>query len=491
MTDDKSVRTTREPPVGDEGHIGPQSNTHNGRGGGEHFGHSRTSLGSFVADNDHVTLVDEAVFKPFEHQFFRIEYPSSSGKDESFFSRDLGHCTIRAEVATHDADVSRFFEGLIDGLNDALTCSKAGECFQVFGNRLAGDGHTGAVKQSVFEQVLHHGGGSTNMMQIFHDVFAAGLEIRDVGDSIADRLKVINREGDIDRTCHGDQVQDRIRRSAGCHNEDHRIFKGGTGHDVAGLQIHFEQLMDRLTRCDAFPQLQGIFGRDRRAVGEGHPHGFNRRGHGVGGIHAAASTRSWAAMFDDRLSFFVGDLSGNVLAITLKSRNNVKFWMQGDATGLDGSAVDHECRTIQSSHRHDAAGHVFIAAGDGNIGIVPLCGHDGFDAVRDDVARLQRVRHAVGPHGDPVADPDRIEPHPPEACGIDPLFDFFSKLVEVHIARVAVVPDAGNPDLCLIHVFTGHAGGVEHGLRGPLRTGLSDSGAVFVELRHLWFSPSK
>ena len=64
-----------------------------------------------------------------------------------------------------------------------------------------------------------------------------------------------------------------------------------------------------------------------------------------------------------------------------------------------------------------------------------------------------------------------------------PSFTFVGEVVEVHVAGVAFVPDAGDADLRLVHVVFGQAGGVEHGLRRALGFGLGDDAAVAVQDR--------
>ena len=77
----------------------------------------------------------------------------------------------------------------------------------------------------------------------------------------------------------------------------------------------------------------------------------------------------------------------------------------------------------------------------------PLRAHDRLDAVGDEVARLQREGHAVGAHGDPVRDADRVEPKPDHARVGDAGLDLGGEVQEVHVAGVALVPDRRNPDL--------------------------------------------
>ena len=53
--------------------------------------------------------------------------------------------------------------------------------------------------------------------------------------------------------------------------------------------------------------------------------------------------------------------------------------------------------------------------------------------------------------------------------------------IEVHVARVALVPHAADADLRLLQIHVGQADAVEHRLRRALAAGLSDARRVFVE----------
>lgn len=63
-----------------------------------------------------------------------------------------------------------------------------------------------------------------------------------------------------------------------------------------------------------------------------------------------------------------------------------------------------------------------------------LCAlHMVLDAVGDQVARRQRVEHAVVTHGDAVVDGDRVEFGGEAAFAFDPLLDLLPDLVKVHM----------------------------------------------------------
>src|SRR5690606_34085082 len=82
-----------------------------------------------------------------------------------------------------------------------------------------------------------------------------------------------------------------------------------------------------------------------------------------------------------------------------------------------------------------------------------------------------------------IADADGVEPHAYKSRGLDTLFDFGGQVIEVHVAGIPLVPDAGDADLRLVHVLACEAGAIEHGLTGTLALGLRDSRTVLVE-RH-------
>lgn len=125
--------------------------------------------------------------------------------------------------------------------------------------------------------------------------------------------------------------------------------------------------------------------------------------------------------------------------------------------------------------------YILVTTGDGDIPIIPLRTHNSLNTIRDQIPRLQAVTHPSGPHRNRIAHPDRIKPKPNHSTLPHPLFHGLGQAQQVHVARVAFVPDGGNPYLGLSHVLIGEAHAVQDGLGPALGLGFGDLGAVFVE----------
>lgn len=82
---------------------------------------------------------------------------------------------------------------------------------------------------------------------------------------------------------------------------------------------------------------------------------------------------------------------------------------------------------------HDT-GHVFVAARDDDHAVKVVAAGCGLDLVCDEVAGLERVRHAAGAHADAVADADGAKLVAYDARGRERCFDFLAQAEEVLVA---------------------------------------------------------
>ena len=155
----------------------------------------------------------------------------------------------------------------------------------------------------------------------------------------------------------------------------------------------------------------------RGAVGQGHAERFDRGGHGVGGVHAAAGARA-----GNRGRSISSSPSPVIFPVACApTASNTETMSRRCVPGQNGAAIDEDGRTIQARHGHRAAGHVLVATADGDEAVEARGTHDGFDGIGDDFARDERVFHAFGAHGDAVGDGDGVEEHALAARRVAPL----------------------------------------------------------------------
>src|SRR5258708_32489552 len=141
---------------------------------------------------------------------------------------------------------------------------------QVFRQGLSGDGEAMAVQQSFLQEVSHYGGDASVLVQVLHEVFAAGFEVRQYRDLIADSLEVVLCKGDVYASGHGDQVEYGIGASAQDHDHGDGVLEGFAGHDIFGLNIFFQEDADGCSGVQAFFFL--FFAEVGVGRGEGEAH---------------------------------------------------------------------------------------------------------------------------------------------------------------------------------------------------------------------------
>lgn len=102
---------------------------------------------------------------------------------------------------------------------------------------------------------------------------------------------------------------------------------------------------------------------------------------GVGGVHSTAGSGTGARVTDNVLALSLGNGSGEVGSVGLESGDDVEgSLVAGGCTGLDGASVDHDGGAIDATHGDQASGHVLVASGEGDVGVIPLSAHDLFES---------------------------------------------------------------------------------------------------------------
>mmetsp|Transcript_19025 Transcript_19025/g.55228 ORF Transcript_19025/g.55228 Transcript_19025/m.55228 type:complete len:332 (-) Transcript_19025:468-1463(-) len=327
----------------------------------------------------------------------------------------------------------RLLDGIVEGTDNVLSLGQSGmiEIGQILGVSLARDGHLISIEQIVVDEEFDHAGRAANVLNVFHDVFSRGLEVGEERGLVGNALKVIQGNGNVGilaRPRHGDEMKNGVGRSSRHHDHRNGILEGGLGHDIPRLNILLQQILHGLPGLDALLPLLLRIGGGRRRKRQTHPQGLNGRRHGVGRIHPPARAGSRAGMLKYLLPFVLGDLVVHEFAVRLKGRHDIEsFPVGGLLPGPNGPAVNHDGRTIQSRHGHDASRHVLVASRQRDESVVPLSSHGRLDRIGDEIAGLEGEAHALGAHGNAVGHAHGVETISDEVGRGDPLLDRFGQ----------------------------------------------------------------
>ena len=127
--------------------------------------------------------------------------------------------------------------------------------------------------------------------------------------------------------------------------------------------------------------------------------------------HSSACSSTGTSVPDRVVSLLLGLFSLTflqVLPVRLESRDNVELF-SSTLTGFDGTSVDHETGSVQSSKGHEGSGHVLVTTGYDDHSIEPMTTGGGLDLIGDEITGLQRVAHSECSHGDSIGYTDGTE----------------------------------------------------------------------------------
>ena len=496
VTDDEAVGAAAEASIGDEGDVFSEAFAHDCAGRGEHFAHSGTTDGAFVADDDDMAFFDPAIEDGGEGGLFVFEDDGFARKGEAFFATDFGDRSTGGEVSVEDHEVAVAFDGVIEGANDFLALGIGFYAFEIFGDGFASDRHALAVEETGVEESAEERADPADGDEFAHQEASAGFEIGEHGDAGADAGEVIEVESHPGGVGHGEKMEDGVGGAAEGDDHSDGVFEGLFGHDVEGTNAPFDEVENRDPSGASIGGFGGGGGVLGGAIGEGHPEGFDGAGHGVGGIHSSAGAGAGDGIFLDEGEFAIVEFAVGVFADGFEAADDVEIFIgealasvaaeasfgedPGDAPGENCATVDEDAGAVEARHGDDTGGHIFVATADGDEAIEAFAAHDRFDGIGDDLAGNEGILHAFGAHGDAIGNGDGSEDHPFGAGGIGPGFGLAGEAIDVHIARGDHRPGAGDADLGFFKVFASKADGVKHGAAGGTFGAIDDEFGVFA-----------
>ena len=131
--------------------------------------------------------------------------------------------------------------------------------------------------------------------------------------------------------------------------------------------------------------------------------------------------------------------------------------------GLHRAAGNENGRDVDTHRGHQHARRDLVAVGDAHHGVGAVGVDHVLHGVGDQVARWQRVEHAVVPHGDAVVDGDGVEFLGDTAGGFDRTGHQLADVLEVDVARYELGEGVHYRDDRFAEVAVLHAGGAPQG----------------------------
>ncbi|CAB4823566.1 unannotated protein [freshwater metagenome] len=332
---------------------------------------------------------------------------------------------------------------------------------EIFRNCFSRHRETRAVQKPLGEEVLHDSRRTAHPIDILHQVAATRLKVGKKRDAVADELNVVERERDAGRARDGDKMQRRIGRSTQGHHHRERVRKCRGREDHAGGDLTLKQQAHRDTGACALFRFSWIRGGCGGTVRQRESKRFGCSRHRVCGVHATTCARPRTGVPDHGVHGCLAACTSKKLSIALEHRRDVEP-LSRVRPSKGCPAKHHQRWTVKSRHRDQTSRHVLVAAGNGNESIVPLRTHDGLNRVCDQVTRWKRVAHPIRSHRNAIAHTNRVEAHANHASRLNTALDRLAQRQQVHVARIALEPGAGNSHLRLIEVGLGEPSGEEH-----------------------------
>src|SRR5690554_1914530 len=500
VTDRKTGGAARKAAVGDQGTEGTQLARLQVGGRVKHFLHTRSSFGSFVADEHHFSglyFSGKDAFAGVVLRFVHAGRPLEL-KDGGIYACCFNDAPLPGNVAEeygqspvlkigvlHAADAAFFAVEIQAAVGGFLTGqfqvdeTTGGTLIKVFGAGQAvlthyvvmadGVGQTGiidaayaAVDELSPLQFCQYAQDASGPVDVLHVVVAVGGHFAQNRRLAGKLVDVVHAKIDLRFVGNGQEVQHGIGASAHGNIEGHGVHKGRLGGNVAGQYRNITVLVI------AVGQFYNLVGGVFEELSTVHVGGYNgavaRQGqsqslveavHGVGGKHARAGAAGGTGIL------FHGQHVGVADAVVGGHHHRVDQ-IQGIAGVLarsHGATRDKAHENIHALRGHEHAEGDFDAVADADHG-VDLVGVDHvFYAVGDQIARGQGIQHAVVSHSDAVVDGDGVEFRSKAALLFNQFFNVLTDLVQVGVTGHKLGEGIDHRNQGAAHLFVLHSVG--------------------------------
>ncbi len=243
------------------------------------------------------------------HRGIVVEHQRRSGvlEEARLAGGRLDHAAVGREIALEHGERTLLVDRVLDGADDVVVMDLGAR--DVVAERLAGDGD--AIEMQMVPDAAHQPRQAAGIEEVFHQIgVAARADIGDHGHLAARLLEVIEPDVLAGAARLGDQMDDRVGRTAHCHRDRDRVLECLAALDFLWRQILPHHFDDAAAAFGSHADVIGIGRRDGRRARECHADGFGDRRHGRGRAHGHAGAVAAGDAGLDVDPVLVGDFPG-------------------------------------------------------------------------------------------------------------------------------------------------------------------------------------
>ena len=244
----------------------------------------------------------------------------------------------------------------------------------ILGQRLSGDRDAVAMQQAGIEQRLYDDRDAADLVDVKGHVFAARLEVGDVGRAAHDVAHVLHGEAQTGLVSHRRQMQCGVGRAAGGADEHSRVLQRFHRHDVARPQPALDEGHHRAPALVRPAVAVEVRRRGAGRTGHREPDRLGDHRHRVGGELTAAGAGRGAGDAFERVQVRVRHGASAVPPDRLEHVDH------GDVAALvgagqDRAAIHEHAGDVEADHRHHHPGQRLVAAGEADQRVIAMAAH--------------------------------------------------------------------------------------------------------------------
>ena len=237
---------TAEATVSNQGTVVTAASTLHRTSDRQHFAHSWSALGTFVANHEHRVGLNFASHNCCHRTVFAVKHSSSSFKQTLFGgkTRNLHNAALRSKRSGQDQQSTFNVDRCTQRMYDNSIRSRWIDLGQVFGHGLTSHGHHITVQQTSIQQHLQHHRNSTDAVKIGHVEFSTRLHVGDVRNLRCDAIEVVKIKINTGFIGNCQQVQHRVGTAAQCVRQRNGILKSFLSKNVAWTNTESQHIHD-------------------------------------------------------------------------------------------------------------------------------------------------------------------------------------------------------------------------------------------------------